>query len=72
MVTNARHVYLTVVLRRHHACSNNLIHTGSKDYFIFVVFAKRNYRVLVRVCVFPCVSVCVFCSITQKVINLGT
>ena len=36
------------------------------------VFAKRNYRVLVRVCVCACVCVCVcvFCTITQKVINL--
>ena len=45
------------------------------------VFGKRNYRVLVRVCVFVCVCVCVsvfvcvcvcFCTITQKEINLGT
>ena len=37
-----------------------------------------NYRVLVRVCVCVCVCArvfpcfCVFCTITQKVINLGT
>ena len=53
------------------------------------VFAKRNYSVLVRVCVCVfvcvcirvcvCVYVCVrvyvcvcFCTITQKVIDLGT
>ena len=40
---------------------------------IFIIVAKRNYKVLVRVCVcvFPCVCECFFCPITQKVIGIG-
>ena len=35
------------------------------------VFGKRNYRVLVSVCVCVCFGVC-FCTITKKEIDLGT
>ena len=39
------------------------------DPYHSCVFAKRNYRVLVRVSL--CVCVCV-CTVTQKIIYVGT
>ena len=53
----------------------NIMELCSFSIYYSCVFAKRNYRVLVRVCVCVCVCVhpyvCVsFCTITQKVIDL--
>ena len=43
-------------------------------FYYSCIFGKRNYRVLVRVClcVYVCLCVCDFCTITRKEIDLGT
>ena len=76
-ITEEEKVYIETAISENTSLVSNKVSLCS----LYVRFAKRNYKVLVRVfvCVCVCVCVCVFarvcvcfCTITQKEIDLGT